>query len=108
MLGALQGGGAQAQDTEEYIRGLSDEQLKGFSTEYARMREKGISEEVARKTVEDDASSAAAGTGAVLGAAGGLLTKVLVKDLPKHVTGNAAFRIAKELGTGFVTEGAKK
>ena len=108
LLGALQGGGAQAQDTEEYIRGLSDEQLKGFSTEYARMREKGVSEEVARKTVEDDASSAAAGTGAVLGAAGGLLTKGLVKDLPKHITGNVATRIAKELGTGFVTEGAQE
>lgn len=107
-LGSLMVAGDQAQDTEKYIDGLSDAELSKFSPDFSVLRDQGYTTEAARAIVKERAGDGAALAGAVLGIGGGLLTKSLIKDLPRNLSGNLLAKGAKGVAIGSGSEGAQE
>lgn len=107
-IGAAMGAGDQIQDTREFFKGKTPEQMKEFSGDYRNLLANNVPAEEAKQIVQDKAELAAGSTGALIGTVGGAATKNIFSELPKALGSHRASRILGTVATGAMEEGSQE
>ena len=98
LMGGAQAGGSQANEAEERILGMGEEDLSNASGLYRDLREGGLSHEEAQQQTAKTAGAAAFLGGAPTGAAGGALTSYVLGPLQRSLGGSLGGRMVDSIG----------